>query len=73
MADPKLAEVQDVARNELISAHSHIRGLGLDDSLEPRTTAQGLVGQKAARKAAGIVLSMIKEGKIAGRAVLIGG
>ncbi len=73
MADPKIAEVKDVNRNELVSAHSHIRGLGLDDALEPRETAQGLVGQKAARRAAGIVLKMIKEGKIAGRAVLIGG
>lgn len=74
MSNPtKLAEVQDVVRNELVSAHSHIRGLGLDDALDPRDMAQGLVGQKEARKAAGIVLSMIREGKIAGRAVLIGG
>ena len=34
---------------------------------------QGLVGQKRARRAAGVVLEMIKEGKIAGRAVLIAG
>ena len=73
MAGPKIAELKEVNRNELVSAHSHIRGLGLDDALEPRETAQGLVGQKAARRAAGIVLKMIKEGKIAGRAVLIGG
>lgn len=45
MADPKIAEVKDVNRNELVSAHSHIRGLGLDDALEPREMAQGLVGQ----------------------------
>jgi RuvB-like protein 2 len=32
-----------------------------------------LVGQKEARKAAGIILNMITEGKIAGRAILIGG
>jgi RuvB-like protein 2 len=32
-----------------------------------------LVGQKRARRAAGVVLEMIKEGKIAGRAVLIAG
>ena len=35
--------------------------------------SQGMVGQLAARRAAGVVLEMIKEGKIAGRAVLIGG
>ena len=40
--------------------------------MEPRHTSQGMVGQMQARRAAGIVLEMIKEGKIAGR-VLIGG
>lgn len=35
--------------------------------------SQGLVGQKAARKAAGVIVRMIQEGKIAGRAVLIAG
>ena len=32
-----------------------------------------MVGQVDARKAAGIIMNMIKEGKIAGRAILIGG
>ncbi|CAG8601136.1 10079_t:CDS:10 [Funneliformis mosseae] len=58
---------------ERIGAHSHIRGLGLDDSLEPRQVAQGMVGQVKARKAAGVILQMIKEGKIAGRAILMAG
>ncbi len=62
-------------------------GLGLDDSLEPRKISQGMVGQVSnktaklttyivqlkARKSAGIILNMIREGKIAGRAILIGG
>jgi len=47
--------------------------LGLDDSLQPRHSSQGLVGQLDARRAAGVVASMIKEGKIAGRAVLLAG
>jgi RuvB-like protein 2 len=72
-ANPKIAEVKDVTRIERIGAHSHIRGLGLDDSLEPRQISQGMVGQLDARKAAGIILTMIREGKIAGRAILIGG
>ena len=71
--NPKIAEAKDVTRLERIDAHSHIRGLGLNDALEPRNVSQGLVGQKKARKALGIVYKMIKEGKIAGRAVLIGG
>merc|ERR1719184_238784 len=69
----KVPEVRDITRIERIGAHSHIRGLGLDDALEPRNVSQGMVGQLAARRAAGVVLEMIKEGKIAGRAVLIAG
>jgi len=69
----RVTEVQDVTRIERVGAHSHIRGLGLDDSLEARAVSQGMVGQKDARKAAGIVLKMIQEGKIAGRAVLLAG
>lgn len=48
-------------------------GLGLDDALEPREISQGMVGQAAARRACGIVYKMIKEGKIAGRAILLAG
>ncbi|XP_014285431.1 ruvB-like 2 isoform X2 [Halyomorpha halys] len=69
----KNVEVRDIARIERIGAHSHIRGLGLDDSLEARAVSQGMVGQQMARRAAGVVLGMIKEGKIAGRAVLLAG
>jgi RuvB-like protein 2 len=43
-------EVRDITRIERIGAHSHIRGLGLDDSLEPREISQGMVGQHKARK-----------------------
>lgn len=32
-----------------------------------------MVGQKEARKAAGIILNLIREGKIAGRCILIAG
>lgn len=39
----------------------------------PPQVSQGMVGQLAARRAAGVILEMIKEGKIAGRAVLIAG
>ena len=66
-------EVKELTRIERIGAHSHIRGLGLDDSLDPRKTSQGMVGQLQARKAAGVVYRMISEGKIAGRAILLAG
>ncbi|XP_018049201.1 PREDICTED: ruvB-like 2 [Atta colombica] len=66
-------EVREVTRIERIGAHSHIRGLGLNDSLEPRNVSQGMVGQLMARRAAGVILEMIKESKIAGRAILLAG
>ena len=66
-------EIKDVGRIERIGAHSHIRGLGLDDALEPREVSQGMVGQVAARKASGVIFKMIQEGKIAGRAILLAG
>ncbi|XP_026472502.1 ruvB-like 2 isoform X1 [Ctenocephalides felis] len=69
----KVQEVREVTRIERIGAHSHIRGLGLNDCLEARTVSQGMVGQKTARRAAGLIVQMIKEGKIAGRAVLLAG
>eukprot|EP00741_Cyanophora_paradoxa_P025203 tig00000350_g24328.t1 len=69
----RVQEVKDLSRIERIGAHSHIRGLGLDDSLDARATSQGMVGQRQARKAAGVVLNMIRDGKIAGRAVLLAG
>jgi RuvB-like protein 2 len=59
--------------DSISGAHSHIRGLGLNDSLEARNVSQGMVGQVKARRAAGLILELIKEGKIAGRALLIAG
>merc|ERR1711981_890571 len=73
IAAPTATEIKDLTRIERIGAHSHIRGLGLDDALEARQVSQGMVGQCSARKAAGVILQMIRQGRIAGRAILIGG
>ncbi len=73
VATASAPEVRQVTRMERIGAHSHVRGLGLDDALDPRPVSQGLVGQTRARRAAGVVCEMVREGKIAGRAVLIAG
>ncbi|TRM66249.1 TIP49 C-terminus-domain-containing protein [Schizophyllum amplum] len=67
------SELRDITKMERIGAHSHIRGLGLDDRLEPRANSQGMVGQAKARKAAGMILKMVQEGRIAGRAMLFAG
>lgn len=66
-------EVKELTRIERIGAHSHIRGLGLDDALEPRNVSQGMVGQAKARRAAGMYMEMVRSGQVAGRAALIAG
>lgn len=43
-------ESKDLTHVERIGAHSHIHGLGLDQTLEARPTGQGMVGQTHARK-----------------------
>jgi len=74
MAEVSLASGEhEVTRIERIGAHSHIRGLGLNDELAPKPAAQGMVGQLKARRAAGVIQNMIKEGKLAGQAILIAG
>nr|WCZ58403.1 48 kDa TBP-interacting protein [Paratrimastix eleionoma] len=70
---PRIQESKDLTLVNRVGSHSHIRGLGLDDSLDARKNSQGMVGQQHARKAAGIILQMAKEGVIAGRAVLLAG
>ena len=69
----KIEEVKSTAKTQRISAHTHIKGLGLDENGTAIEMAAGLVGQKEAREAAGIVVDMIRTKKMAGRAVLLAG
>ena len=69
-----MEEIREIAtRFERIGAHSHIRGLGLDENLRAKDVADGLVGQRKAREAAGIIVKLIQSGKMAGRGILIAG
>lgn len=56
-----------------VSSHSHITGLGLDENGKARRIGGGLVGQEEAREAAGIVVELVKEGRLAGKGVLLAG
>ncbi|XP_046987832.1 ruvB-like helicase 1 [Schistocerca americana] len=69
----KIEEVKSTAKTQRISAHSHIKGLGLNENGEAIPMAAGLVGQEMAREAAGIVVDMIRSKKMAGRACLLAG
>lgn len=60
MAEIGNFEIKSVFKIERIGAHSHITGLGLKQNFEPIYIADGMVGQCAARKAAGLIVRMIK-------------
>ncbi|MEM2291479.1 MAG: RuvB-like domain-containing protein, partial [Candidatus Korarchaeum sp.] len=68
-------EIEEISgvKAERIGAHSHIKGLGLDERGRAKPVADGLVGQVRAREAAGLVVRMAKEGRLSGKAVLLAG
>lgn len=69
----KIEEVKSTVKTQRISAHSHVKGLGLNEKGEAVKVASGLVGQDQAREAAGIVVDLIKSKRMAGRAILMAG
>jgi TBP-interacting protein len=56
-----------------LGIHSHVTGLGLDKSLKAIDAADGLVGQKEAREAAGLIVHLIRQGKRPGHGLLLVG
>jgi len=69
----KIEEVKSTVKTQRISAHSHVKGLGLNEQGEAQKIASGLVGQDQAREAAGIVVDLIKCKRMSGRAILMAG
>ncbi|KAK6590476.1 Ruv DNA-helicase-related [Cryptosporidium xiaoi] len=63
-----------VSNYSRVSAHSHIRGLGLrEDGTALDNGLCGMIGQLQARESAGVILSLIQNKKLAGKAVLLAG
>ncbi|XP_030424098.1 ruvB-like 1 [Gopherus evgoodei] len=69
----KIEEVKSTSKTQRIAAHSHVKGLGLDESGAAKPAGAGLVGQENAREACGVIVELIKSKKMAGRAVLLAG
>jgi len=69
----KIEEVQSTTKTQRIASHSHVKGLGLSEEGNPIELGGGMVGQTDAREAAGIIVSLIKQKKMAGRALLLAG
>jgi TBP-interacting protein len=73
MASIKEIPTGGVSRFERIGAHTHIKGLGLDENLRAVKIKDGMVGQERAREAAGLVVKMIREGKLSGKCIILAG
>lgn len=69
----KIEDVRSTVKAQRIAAHSHVKGLGLNETGIASQMGAGLVGQERAREAAGIVVELIKSKKMAGRALLLSG
>lgn len=69
----KIEEVRSTTKTQRVAAHTHVKGLGLDEAGMAIPISAGLVGQEAAREASGTIVELIKSKKMAGRAVLLAG
>jgi len=73
MPSIKIDEVKNTQRLERVAAHTHIKGLGLNEDGTAKPFEDGLVGQTIAREACGIAVDLIKQKKMAGKAMLFAG
>ncbi|PON78823.1 RuvB-like [Parasponia andersonii] len=73
MENVRIEEVQSSTKKQRIATHTHIKGLGLEANGTAMNWAAGFVGQTQAREAAGLVVDMIRQKKMAGRALLLAG
>lgn len=69
----QINEIKGSSRESRTAAHTHIKGLGLDDAGMARQVEGGFVGQTQAREACGIIVDLIKAKKLSGKAILLAG
>ncbi|CAG9461324.1 unnamed protein product [Pedinophyceae sp. YPF-701] len=69
----RIEEVASTSKQARVATHTHIKGLGLADDGTALPMSAGWVGQEEAREACGVVVEMIRQKKMAGRALLLTG
>eukprot|EP00877_Chromochloris_zofingiensis_P002755 jgi/Chrzof1/12480/Cz06g35250.t1 len=69
----RIEEVASTTKTQRVATHTHIKGLGLQDDGLAHPMAAGFVGQEQAREACGVVVDLIRQRKMAGRALLLTG
>lgn len=67
------SSASSAAARDRAAAHTHIKGLGLDEEGFSRPVDGGFVGQGSAREACGVVVDMVKARKLSGKAMLLAG
>lgn len=74
-AEPTASTSSAVAsdRQNRTAAHTHIKGLGLDEAGNAKENDGGFVGQTEAREACGVIVDLIKSRKMSGKAILLAG
>ena len=60
----KIEEVKSTTKSQRISAHSHVKGLGLDGEQRAIRNAGGLVGQEQAREVCSNFVDLCLEKRI---------
>ncbi|KAK8454009.1 hypothetical protein SEVIR_5G379300v4 [Setaria viridis] len=73
VAAMRIEEVQSTSKKQRIAIHTHIKGLGLDANGAALPLGSGFVGQAGAREGSGLIVDMIRQKRMAGRAVLFAG
>ena len=69
----KIEEVASTTKRQRVATHTHIKGLGLKEDGTALPLGAGWVGQEQAREACGLIVDMIRQKKMAGRALLFAG
>ena len=55
LASMKIEEVKSTQRTQRIAVHTHVKGLGLDDTGAAQPVSSGLVGQQKAREVSTLI------------------
>lgn len=69
----EISQISGNVRDSRTAAHTHIKGLGLDEFGSAKRSEGGFVGQSSAREACGVIVDLIKSKKMSGKAILLAG
>ena len=72
-APPLRQKVASTTKRARVATHTHIKGLGLKEDGTALPSGAGWVGQESAREGCGLIVDMIRQKKMAGRALLFAG